>query len=247
MFIDACFLKLRSFMSIPYFYETSIATASSSHFTLSEETSKHCIQVLRMKAGEKLKLTDGRGNLYKATITSEDKKRTVVVIDEHRSIPQSFKQIHISIALLKNASRFEWFLEKATEIGVTAIQPLLSDHTEHHRFRHDRMNGILVSAMLQSQQSWLPVLHEPVQFDDCVKQSQHSQKLIAHCEDDSKQFIKDLPLNNDVQILIGPEGDFSHEEIQLALQNGFLPVSLGETRLRAETAGMVATALLANR
>jgi 16S rRNA (uracil1498-N3)-methyltransferase len=233
-------------MSLPFFYEQQIPTTNS-HFTLSEETSKHCTQVLRMKAGAPLQLTDGAGNLYKASIVNEDKKKTVVLIEEHTIIPAPAKKTNISIALLKNASRFEWFLEKATEIGITEIQPLISHHTENTRFRFDRMNGILIAAMLQSQQTWLPVLHEPVAFDVCVKRSTCQQKLIAHCEDGRKQFIKDLPASAEIQILIGPEGDFSHEEIQLALEAGFLPASLGETRLRAETAGIVAATLIVNR
>ena len=233
-------------MSLPFFYEPEIPKTSS-HFSLSEETSKHCIQVLRMKLGEKLQLTNGKGNLYKASIISDDKKKTVVLIEESTTVPQPSQKISIAISLLKNASRFEWFLEKATEIGVSEIEPLICARTEHTRFRHDRMNGILIAAMLQSQQAWLPVLHEPVAFSDCVKPSTHLQKLIAYCEEDQKQFIKNLPSSTDTQILIGPEGDFNLEEIQLALSNHYLPVTLGETRLRAETAGMVAATLLMNR
>ena len=232
-------------MELPFFYEQNIPS-SNSHFTLSEETSKHCIQVLRMKTGEHLQLTNGLGILYKAAIVSEDKKKTVVLIEEAKTIPAPSKKISIVISLLKTANRFEWFLEKATEIGVTEIQPVISARTEHHRFRHDRMNAILIAAMLQSQQAWLPVLQEPVSYTDLIKKSTYSQKLIAHCEEEKKQFIKDLPLSADTQILIGPEGDFSPEEIKLALDNHFLPVSLGETRLRAETAGVVAATLLAN-
>ena len=233
-------------MSVPFFYESEIPQLHS-HFTLSEETSKHCIQVLRMKIGEHLQLTNGLGILYKASIVSEDKKKTVVLIEEAQTIPAPFRKISIAISLLKTANRFEWFLEKATEIGVTEIQPVISSRTEHHRFRHDRMNAILIAAMLQSQQAWLPVLQEPVSYAELIKKSKHAQKLIAHCEEDSKQFIKDLPASNDTQILIGPEGDFSPEEIKLALDNQYLPVSLGDTRLRAETAGVVAATLLANR
>lgn len=241
-----CFKKILNRMSLSFFYESEIPTTSS-HFTLSEETSKHCIQVLRMKAGAQLQLTNGKGSLYKANIVSEDKKKTVVLIEEQTSIPPSNKKISIAISLLKNTSRFEWFLEKATEIGVSEIQPLICDRTEHTRSRHDRMNGILIAAMLQSQQAWLPVLHEPVAYDVFVKQSTYQQKLIAHCEEDKKQFIKDLPTSNETQILIGSEGDFSPEEIKLALENRYLPVSLGETRLRTETAGIVAVTILTNR
>ncbi len=233
-------------MSVPFFYETEIPQLHA-HFTLSEETSKHCIQVLRMKIGEQLQLTNGLGILYKAAITSADKKKTIVLIEEAKIIPSPTKKISIAISLLKIANRFEWFLEKATEIGVTEIQPVISSRTEHHRFRHDRMNAILIAAMLQSQQAWLPVLQEPVAYADLIKNAKQYQKLIAHCEEDSKQFIKDLPFSTDTQILIGPEGDFSKEEIKLALDNDYLPVSLGETRLRAETAGVVAATLLVNR
>lgn len=200
-----------------------------------------------MKAGAELQLTDGLGNLYKACIISEDKKRSVVLIEEHSTQPAPSQKTSIAISLLKNASRFEWFLEKATEIGVTEIQPLLSQRTEHSRFRHDRLNGILIAAMLQSQQVWLPVLHEPVSFTDHITGSQWQQKLVAHCEESTKQLIKDLPVLPEVEILIGPEGDFTPAEIKMALEHGYEPVSLGDTRLRAETAGVVASALLVNR
>jgi 16S rRNA (uracil1498-N3)-methyltransferase len=233
-------------MSVPFFYEPSVIAASL-HFILSEETSKHCIQVLRMKIGEQLQLTDGKGLLCTATLASEDRKKAVVTINKSETIAKPAKQLSIAISLLKNASRFEWFLEKATEIGVTDIQPLICNRTEKTKFKTERMQGILVAAMLQSQQTWLPVLHEPLAFEKCVKTSTWAQKLIAHCEQGQKQFIKDVPLSSSTQILIGPEGDFTPGEIETALGNGYHPVSLGDTRLRAETAGMVAAALLANR
>lgn len=233
-------------MSLPFFYESAIP-GQGSHFTLSEETSRHCIQVLRMKEGGLLRLTDGKGILYKAGIVSSDKKRSIVQIEETITVAPPSKKISIAISLLKNVSRFEWFLEKVTEIGVTHIQPIISARTEHQRFRHERMHGILVAAMLQSQQAWLPVLQEPMAFEKLVTNHDFSQKLVAHCEDNQKQFIRDLPETGSVQILIGPEGDFTPEEIELALQNQYLPVSLGGTRLRAETAGVVAAALLANK
>lgn len=233
-------------MALPFFYEQLIPETAS-HFTLSEETSKHCIQVLRMKTGDALQLTNGLGTLFRAGIVSEDKRKTVVLIEEKKQIPPASKKINIAISLLKNANRLEWFLEKVTEIGITEIQPIICSRTEHQRFRYERMNGILIAAMLQSQRVWLPLLHEPVPFKDIVRRSVCSQKLIAHCEGEKKQFISQLPASSDTQILIGPEGDFSAEEIQLALTNHYLPVTLGETRLRAETAGVVAVTLLANR
>ena len=233
-------------MSLPFFYEPTLLQTLS-HVTLSEESSTHCIQVLRMKAGEKLQITNGQGMLTTASIVSEDKKKTVVLIEESKSITQPSKKISIAISLLKNANRFEWFLEKATEIGVRAIQPLICNRTEHTRFRYERMNGTLIAAMLQSQQAWLPLLHEPVPLKNHTHQSAYQQKLIAHCEEEKKQFITNIPASAETEILIGPEGDFSTEEIKLALNNHYLPVSLGTTRLRAETAGVVAATLLANR
>ncbi len=231
-------------MSIPYFYQEGIATTGA--FVLNEETSKHCIQVLRMKKGESLHLTDGKGWLHKANIVDADKRHCSVSISESQFIENQGKKVSIAISLLKNASRLEWFLEKATEMGVTEIIPLICDRTEKQHFRFDRMQNILIAAMLQSQQTWLPLLHQPTNAVEVINSSSYSLKLIAHCEEANKQTITDFKISSDVQILIGPEGDFSNSEIETALQKGYLPTSLGNTRLRTETAGMVAAALLVN-
>jgi 16S rRNA (uracil1498-N3)-methyltransferase len=233
-------------MSLPFFYEPDLHT-NSSHFILSEETSKHCIQVLRMKTGEAVQLTNGKGLLCRAILGSEDKKRAVAVIDQTEQAAQSAKQISIAISLLKNTSRFEWFLEKATEIGITHIRPLICTRTEYTRFKTERMQGILVAAMLQSQQTWLPVLEEPIAFEKHIAESNSLQKLIAHCEENTKQSVSDLPVSLSAEILIGPEGDFTPAEIESAIKKAYAPVSLGATRLRTETAGIVAATLLANR
>lgn len=230
-------------MALPYFFEPSVAFTST-HFQLSEETSKHCIQVLRMKSGEALELTNGKGGLYTASIAQEDKRHCTVVIEKETLTPAPEKQISIAISLLKNASRFEWFLEKATEIGVSEIIPLICTRTEHSRFRFDRMQQILVAAMLQSQQSWLPVLHEPVKIASCITDAPQTQKLIAHCEENQKTSLAGIETANNSLLLIGPEGDFTPQEITLALDKGFEPVSLGNTRLRTETAGIVGATLL---
>ncbi len=231
-------------MSLPYFYQPSISASGS--FILNEETSKHCIQVLRMKAGEPLQLTDGRGNIYKAIIKREDKRHCEVLIEATSFQPQVERKVCIGISLLKNASRFEWFLEKATEMGVSEIIPLLCSRTERQHFRFDRMQNIVISAMLQSQQVWLPVLHQPIEIIKTIQSSAKQQKLIAHCEEGVKTAITSLSLTNNLQILIGPEGDFTPQEIELALQQHYIPTSLGNTRLRTETAGIVAAALLTN-
>lgn len=235
-------------MSIPFFY-TGENLLDSNSIVLNEETSKHIIQVLRMKTGEQLNLTDGKGNLYTATIINANKKSCEVSIKSTISNQQSAIRNTIAISILKNATRFEWFLEKATEIGVSEIIPLICERTERTHFRHDRMNGILISAMLQSQQTWLPILQEPTEFDNyIIRQFDNYNKFIAHCEEEKKQpLINHQIIKSPNQlILIGPEGDFSKDEIHAALQNNFIPVTLGNTRLRSETAGVVAATLLCN-
>jgi 16S rRNA (uracil1498-N3)-methyltransferase len=156
------------------------------------------------------------------------------------------RKVSIAISLLKNTNRLEWFLEKATEMGISEIIPLLCQRTEKQQFRFDRMNQILISAMLQSQQTWLPVLQQPTKIEEVIAKAVDTQKLIAHCEETNKQQILQLAITKEVQILIGPEGDFTTTEINLALHKGYLPVSLGDSRLRTETAGVVAAALLIN-
>ncbi|MBI3882744.1 MAG: 16S rRNA (uracil(1498)-N(3))-methyltransferase [Sphingobacteriales bacterium] len=232
-------------MALPFFYAAELTTAST-QYVLNEETSKHVVQVLRMKLNEELQLTDGKGNLFIATIIDDNRKRCLVKIVQTTFTPQPEKKITIAISLVKNNARFEWFLEKATEIGIQEIIPLVCSRTEKQHFRHDRMNGILISAMLQSQQTWLPVLYEATKFSDTIKQAKQEQKLIAHCEEEVKTQLSSLTISNNTIILIGPEGDFTKEEIDIALQNNFTPVALGDTRLRTETAGIVATTLLRN-
>jgi len=229
-------------MDVPVFFLETISTQAI--LTLNEDTSRHIVQVLRMKPSEKLQLTDGAGNLLTAEILDDHKKKCTVKITERKTVPKKQKEVSVGISLLKNASRFEWFLEKATEIGVTEIIPLLCERTEKQHFRHDRMKQILISAMMQSKQVWLPVLHEPTILSKTIASSAFESKLIAHCEKDHKQPIKDFSENVSAQVLIGPEGDFSHDEISFALQNNYTPVTLGNTRLRTETAGVVAATLL---
>lgn len=230
-------------MKLPYFFEPLI---SKDDHVLSAETSKHCIQVLRMNEGDLLNLTDGKGNLYTARIIHADKKHCEVDIQESKTLYPT-KKISIAISLLKNPTRLEWFIEKATEIGVSEIIPLLCDHTEKENFRYDRMNSILISAMLQSKQTWLPALHQPKKFTDIITENFNGTKLIAHCAYDEKLFLNDIKPVQPVLILIGPEGDFSQHEIETALEKNFTSASLGNTRLRTETAGIAAAVMLCNR
>lgn len=235
-------------MALPFFYINKYN--GEKQLMLDEETSRHVVQVLRMKNGEQLNLTDGKGNLLTCEITDEHRKHCTVRVQETKAEKPKIKNIGIAISLLKSANRFEWFLEKATEIGVAQIIPLICTRTEKEKFRYDRMQGICISAMLQSQQCWLPVLHESVEFDKAISSISAEQKFIAHCDDDNNKHLLTntliSPLTNKL-ILIGPEGDFTKQEIDKALKNGFTPVSLGDTRLRTETAGIVAATLLATR
>jgi len=232
-------------MALPFFYIADF-NSSQKEIVLDEDTSRHVVQVLRMKEEEKLNLTDGKGSLMTAEVIDAHKKHCSVKIEATSHELRATRQITIAISLLKNTSRFEWFLEKATEIGVSQIIPLICERTEKQKFRFDRMKGICISAMLQSQQTWVPVLQEPKQFNHlAIEQFENQQKFIAHCEESGqKNNLSTFQSLNSSTILIGPEGDFTKQEIELALQNNFIPVSLGETRLRSETAGIVSATLL---
>jgi len=230
---------------LPFFYHEDPAPEQTI-IELDGDTSRHITGVLRMTKGDALHLTDGKGHLLTAEIAEEYKKKCSVRVTGTRFIDPPARKVTIGLSLLKNKSRFEWFLEKATEIGITEIIPLLAERTERQHFRADRMQSVLVSALLQSQQVWLPVLREPQAFDTVIRQSQQPQKFIAHCIETDKKSLAELAGNNNGPqvILIGPEGDFTPGEISEALQQGFAPVTLGDTRLRTETAGVVAAALL---
>jgi 16S rRNA (uracil1498-N3)-methyltransferase len=241
-------------MNLPFFYISSY-DGTQKEIVLNEETSRHVVQVLRMKVGEQLNLTDGKGSLFTCEIIDDHKKHCVVQVKETSFKEQGTRKVSIAISLLKNANRFEWFLEKATEIGVSEIIPLICERTEKEKFRYVRLNGICISAMLQSQQTWLPVLHQPVDFrillegSKPIQELDKQQKFIAHCENEEtrQQLMSQVSTFNSQLICIGPEGDFTLAEIELALQHNFIPVSLGETRLRTETAGVVAAVILCNK
>ena len=232
-------------MASPYFYFAHLA-AMPEEFALNENSSRHIIQVLRMQAGEDLRLTDGRGLSVLAKIREANKKKCIVLIIEKQKQEPPKRSIVIALSLLKNASRFEWFLEKATELGVSEIIPLKSARTEKQQFRMDRMRNILESALIQSQQVWMPILHEPQNFNAWVENAQADQKFIAHCEEGKKRKLSEMIETNSSSqlILIGPEGDFTDEEIKLAVSHQFVAVELGVNRLRSETAAVAAAAVL---
>lgn len=211
-------------------------------YLLSQEESKHCIRVLRMKRGDMLFLSDGKGTLYEAEITGVDLPQCEVRIKEaFQDYGKRNYHLHIAIAPTKNIDRFEWFLEKATEIGIDEITPLICTHSERKEVRIDRLNKIIESAMKQSIKAYHPVLNQALKFNSLISRPFNEQKLIAYLDENQPVHIsKKYRGGMDVIILIGPEGDFSEEEIAVAKQQGFEIVSLGESRLRTETAGLVA-------
>ena len=231
-------------MPSPYFYFAHLATMSE-EFALNENSSRHIVQVLRMQTGEDLRLTDGRGLSVLVKILEANKKKCIVrIIDKQKQEPPT-RSVSIALCLLKNVSRFEWFLEKATELGVSEIIPLKSARTEKQQFRMDRMKNILESALIQSQQVWMPVLQEPQNINTWIPNVMADQKFIAHCENGEKRKLAAMIDRNSSQlILIGPEGDFTDDEIKLALTHQFIAVELGQNRLRSETAAVAAAVVL---
>ena len=207
---------------------------------LSEEESRHIVKVLRKSIGEKLYFTDGKGMfLTGEIITTDTKNTTVKIIKKEKKRKNHNYSLHIAIAPTKNMDRFEWFLEKSTEIGIDEITPIICSNSERKIIKIERCNRILKSAMKQSLKFYLPKLNEPIMFKDFIQKKYEGQKYIAHCQEYKK--IKLKKENTRMHIMIGPEGDFSEEEIRMATEKNFSHISLGNSRLRTETAGLVAT------
>jgi 16S rRNA (uracil1498-N3)-methyltransferase len=222
------------------FYNPNISEATET-FSFDKEESKHIIKVLRKKDTDILYVTNGLGVLFKTEITlASDNKCTVQILTFEKSEAPKYK-LHLAVAPTKMNDRYEWFLEKATEIGVHEITPVFCDRSERKTINAERFEKIILSAMKQCNQMYLPKLNPAISFKEFIKNENAGLKLIAHCEETNKKTLKSVLLpNTDYTILIGPEGDFSSKEIELALEDNYLPVSLGETRLRTETAAVVA-------
>ena len=215
----------------------------------------HCLITLRKRVGDKVQFVDGKGNWYKGAIIGVGKRSVTIGIN---SVTENYNKrnhyLHIAIALTKNITRFEWFLEKATEFGIDEITPLICQRSERKRVRIDRLEKVVKSAMKQSLKAYLPKLNEPILFNDFVQRQEETeiegekQLFIAHCQDgftDEKHHLKNMAsANSHVTILIGPEGDFTNNEVQLALDCGYQEISLGNERLRTETAGIAACHLI---
>ncbi|MGE0078726.1 MAG: 16S rRNA (uracil(1498)-N(3))-methyltransferase [Bacteroidales bacterium] len=221
------------------FYAPDIA---GNTYTLPEEESKHCIKVLRLNTGDEITLIDGKGNLFTASIANPNPKRCeVIVTDVKTEYGKRDFYLHIAIAPTKNIERFEWFLEKATEIGIDEITPLLCDRSERKVVNNERLEKIIISAVKQSIKAYVPKLNEMIPFKKFMEQNTDEQKFIAHCNSWELPLLKDqVKHNSKVIILIGPEGDFTPNEVDISLSKGYHEISLGTSRLRTETAGMVA-------
>lgn len=223
------------------FYNPHIES-STKHFTFDKIESRHIVKVLRKTEGDFLNLTNGKGILFKAQIVIANEKKCLVdiVSEEKKSKPWNY-YLHIAIAPTKNNDRLEWFLEKATEIGVDEITPIICDHSERKIIKKERLEKVVISAMKQSLKFNLPKLNDTISFSQFVNQDNKGDLFIAHCEETDKKSLKSqLVSNQNLTIFIGPEGDFSTKEIALALENKFIAVTLGESRLRTETAGVSA-------
>ncbi|MEF9923736.1 MAG: 16S rRNA (uracil(1498)-N(3))-methyltransferase [Muribaculaceae bacterium] len=223
------------------FYAPEILTT----LQLPEVESQHCVRVLRLGAGDKIEVIDGCGTRYICNITLAHPKRCQVEIIESHSIPNHWKcNLSIGIAPTKNIDRIEWMAEKVTETGVDAIIPLRCRYSERKELKIERINKILISAMKQSLKTTLPRLDEMTPFNDLITAKFDGQKFIAYCdkEIERRSFVHEYIKGENALIIIGPEGDFSKDEIRLALDNGFIPVSLGESRFRTETAAVFACA-----
>ncbi|WP_456314510.1 16S rRNA (uracil(1498)-N(3))-methyltransferase [Pseudomonas shirazensis] len=222
------------------FYNPDIDETTQT-FSFDKEESKHIIKVLRKKDSDILHVTNGLGLLFETEITlASDNKCIVEVLSIQKTDKPKFR-LHLAVAPTKMNDRFEWFLEKATEIGIQEITPVFCDRSERKVINKERFEKIILSAMKQSNETFLPKLNDAISFKEFIKQKNEGLQLIAHCEETDKKSLKEvLKPNENVTLLIGPEGDFSEKEIALAVENNFQPVMLGNTRLRTETAAIVA-------
>ena len=216
-------------------------------YTLSEEESKHCVRVLRMKRGDELHITDGRGNMYRCKVVDDNAKRcTVEVVHTTPNYEPLAYELVMAVAPTKNIDRYEWFLEKATEVGISEVYPLECDHSERRQIKAEREEKVITAAVKQSLKAYHPTLHDMTRFRDVVTMPFEGQKFIAHRNDSlgEREYLgKLVEKGGRSLILIGPEGDFSEEEITFALNNGFKAISLGKERLRTETAALIATVI----
>lgn len=222
------------------FYSPNIEKGQTT-FIFDKDESKHIIRVLRRKMGDILYVTNGKGTLFTTKITLDSDKNCITEITQTEEQNPTPFRLHLAVAPTKMNERYEWFLEKATEMGIHEITPIICDHSERKIVKSERFEKIIQSAMKQSLQFHLPILNEPITLKEFLQQDHTDEKYIAHCEETSKTLLKNcIEPHKNYLLLVGPEGDFSTSEINLALAKGYKPVSLGHTRLRTETAAVVA-------
>ncbi len=223
------------------FYNAELDSTTNS-ITFDKNESRHIVRVLRKKTGDILSITDGKSGLYKAKINIANYKKCIAAITDYQAISKPWNyHLHLAIAPTKNNDRFEWFLEKATEIGIDEITPIICNNSERKTIKEDRFKKIVIAAAKQSLKYNFPVLNPSVDFNTFIEQETTGLKCIAHCAEEEKTHLKSaINKQQKITILIGPEGDFSNLEIEKAKQKDFLSISLGESRLRTETAGIVA-------
>lgn len=217
------------------FYDPNISPADLNH-TLSEEESKHVVRVLRMKMGDELGILDGKGSLFTCEIVLDNPKRCELKVIEVKTDTKPTEEIHVAVGPTKQMERIEWFIEKATEIGITEITLVECKNSERIKIKTDRLEKKAVSAMKQSHRTFLPKINSLTKVTEFIKQNPNG--LIAHCYDQERAQFNDVFKSTGCPILIGPEGDFTLEEIELAKENGYKTITLGENRLRTETAAL---------
>lgn len=235
-------LNLNSSLPMQLFYEPDILTNQG---FLNPEESNHCVRVLRHKVGDTIHILDGKGNLFEALIQeASHKKCEVKIISTKSELSPSFMG-HIAVAPTKSNDRTEWFVEKATEIGIEMITPIFSKNSERKVIKSERIEKVITSAVKQSVSLWRPQLNEAMSFADFVQQEFDGDKFIAHCLNDEEEHLQEVCIKGrNTLVVIGPEGDFTKEEVELAFQNGFRPISLGKKRLRTETAALLACCII---
>ena len=224
------------------FYHPELDTGVS-QLTFNEEESRHIVRVLRKKKGDTLQITNGQGYIFQAQILEVDIHHCTAQITDHTKKHKKMYALHLAVAPTKSMDRFEWFLEKATEIGVTEITPVICANSERKTIKGERLQKVVQAAMKQSLQAYLPKVNPAVALADFLERQSNGLLFIAHCQEGEKMELKRrAAADTDITVLIGPEGDFSPTEIDAAQDKGFLPVSLGQNRLRTETAAIVACA-----
>jgi 16S rRNA (uracil1498-N3)-methyltransferase len=214
---------------------------TTNYITLSDEESKHCLKSLRLRANDKIYVTNGMGLKAEGFLINSDDTKCSIEVLQIIKIPSSAYKLNIAVAPTKNHDRFEWFVEKSSELGIDVITPIICEHSERKKIQHDRLQRLMIAAMKQSQRCYFPQINKEICFTEFISEPCDDQKFIAWCGDEPKPHMKDMVTKGkNVRVLIGPEGDFTKVEVGIAITAGFVPITLGKNRLRTETAAIAA-------